>query len=143
VANYVRLFAPETFAAAQLSQANRLRTLAALGEKTGLDLSPLAALPGLKFQRAEVLQLKGRPLGQVAYLDEANQIVMVCILVRPKPPAGQTPPAQPLAFKEEAIDDLRIVHWDVQPFGYLVIGRGEYEILRAHARNVVAALGLK
>lgn len=143
VAAYVRLYSAETFKLANLSAANRMATLSALGEKTGQNLAPLATLPGLRFQRAEVLQLRGRPLGQIAYLDAQDQVVMVCILVRPTPPEGKAPPAAPIALKEETIDDLRVVHWDVQPLGYLVIGRTDVQALRGYASQVIAALSLK
>lgn len=141
VAGYVRLYSAETFAAAPLSPAARARSLTALGEVTRLDLTPLAAIDGLRFQRAEVLQLSGRPLGQVAYLDSAGQPLAVCILVRPTPPEGAPRRPPELTYRNDAIGDLQIVHWDIQPYGFLVIGRQSATILRAVAEQVAAAIG--
>ncbi len=143
VAGYVRLYSTETFRAAPLSPAARARSLAALGEAVALDLAALATLDGLQFQRAEVLQLRGRPLGQIAYLDGQARPVAVCILVRPRPPSQS--PGSPLnapepAFSADAIDDLKIIHWDMPPYGFLVIGQQDTATLRAWAEQVAAAV---
>lgn len=140
VAGYVKLYSAETFQAAPLPPVQRTRALAALGAGVGLDLTALSQLEGLQLQRAELLQLKGRPLGQVAYLDEMGQPLAICILVRPPPKTPAPKPAAP-SFTEDAIEDLRIVHWDVQPYGFLVIGRQDHATLRAIAAQAAARLG--
>lgn len=140
-AGYVRLFTAQTFAAAPHAPEQRAAALAALSRAAALDLAPLAALPELRFQRAELLQLNGRPLGLLAYLDATGAPLAVCILVRPALPAGAPPPAAPV-FVQDTAGGLNLVHWDVQPYGFLVIGPQDPAVLRATAEDVAAALAL-
>lgn len=140
VAAYVSLFSAETFERNPLSEADRAASLALVGDRTALDLSGLARVGGLRLQRAELLQLGSKPLGQVAYLDSRNRPVAVCILLRPTPPDGfPASPGRP-EFKAVRAGNLQIVHWDVQPYGFLVIGPQSEEELNGLARQVARSV---
>jgi anti-sigma factor RsiW len=140
VAAYVSLYSSETFDQNPLSQAARARSLAAVGDRTALELSGLARIPGLRLQRAELLQLGGKPLGQVAYLDAKDRPVAVCILLRPTPPGGFPPSPRRPEFKAVRAGGLQIVHWNVQPYGFLVIGPQSEEELADLAQQVARTI---
>lgn len=140
VAAYVSLFSPETFERNPLSEADRARSLAVVGDRTALELSGLARVGDLRLQRAELLQLGGKPLGQVAYLDSRNRPVAVCILLRPTPPGGFPPSSGGPEFKAVRAGNLQIIHWDVQPYGFLVIGPQSEEELSGLARQVARTI---
>jgi anti-sigma factor RsiW len=140
VAAYVSLYSTDTFARNPLSPGDRARSLAFVGDSTGLDLSGLGQIAGLSLQRAELLQLGGKPLGQVAYLDARGRPVAICILLRPVPAGGFPAPAAGPRFKAVQASGLKIVHWDVQPHGFLVIGPQDEDQLRSLALQVAQAI---
>ncbi len=132
---YMRLYTAESFADPQTS-AEREQAVAFVGDRVEKDLSGLAELPGLAFQRAQILELNGRPLAQLIYLDEAQEPLAVCILLRPTPPEGfPQPPAAP-AYAQNEIGSFNVVHWNVQPRGFLVMGRLDFDRLSALAQTV-------
>jgi hypothetical protein len=140
VAGYVRLFSGETFRAAPMAQAARASALATAERATGADLAALVrAVPDLRLQRVDLLALNGRPLAQLAFLDEEDRIVAVCVLARPE--AARVPPgseAEARRPRRDRIHDLDIVTWDIDRFGFLVIGGGGAEALEGLALRLGA-----
>ncbi len=114
VAYYQKLFVRETLAQASRDaevQSTHLRTVLAT---IGLDLGvgSLSVAP-LDFKRAEVLNYKGKPLVQVAYLFNGDVPVSFCIIRGKKPAFG---------IKEEQREGLNIAHWRSDEYGFMVIG---------------------
>jgi hypothetical protein len=123
VADYIRLMTPETFAASRQTPAQLRASLAAVGRRASFDLQAVARrVPELRLQRAEILELNGRPLAQLAFLDAANRPVAICILLRAAVPAGLRP-SEPSSVQEDELHGLNIAHWDIDRHGLLIIGR--------------------
>lgn len=114
VAEYQALFVKETLAQAgedaQVQSANLRAALA----HVGLNLSvPQVSVDPLEFKRAEVLNFKGKPLVQMAYLFNGDTPVSFCIIKSGKPAHG---------VKSEKRLGLNIVHWRSKDYGFMVIG---------------------
>ena len=114
VAEYQALFVKETLAqAGEDAQAQSANLRAALAH-VGLDLSvPQVSVDPLEFKRAEVLNFKGKPLVQMAYLFNGDTPVSFCIIKSGKPAHG---------VKSEKRLGLNIVHWRSKDYGFMVIG---------------------
>jgi len=128
VAYYQTLFVKETLENenrdAQAQSAN-LRTALSY---VGLDLSvEKVSLSLLHFKRAAVLNFKGKPLVQVAYLFKGGTPVSLCIINSGKPAQG---------VMAERREGLNIVHWRNGKHGFMVIGDVPHEDLNAIAQTL-------
>ena len=135
VSDYFKLFTAETYASAQVDDAAKQRSLAFVSERIALDISKAPNVPGLSLQRAELLDLKGKPLAQIGYVDEQGRPVAICIIYRGAAMKPETAPPPP-SYKAHEVDKFNIVNWDVQPHGFLVIGDLPQEELETLARQV-------
>jgi hypothetical protein len=140
VASYVRLMTPETLTSTALTAEQQTAGLAAAAKHVGVDVGNIVArVPDLKFQRAEVLTLNGRPLVQLAFLDQANQVVAICVLSRKAKP--ESLPADTVSQpKPEAVSGQNIVSWDYNTHGFLVIGKDAPEKIMAIAQKIAVAI---
>ena len=113
-ARYVALFSIETLeympTDPQQREANLERAQMALG--LPLTREKITA-PALEFQGTQLLQLKGRPIAQIAYLYDGHIPVALCIIRAVKP---TQPP------ETETRHGLNIVHWIKNGYGFMVIG---------------------
>jgi hypothetical protein len=135
VADYVKLMTPKTFAV-QESQDQLQSDLAAFDAELGIAARHLIdSVPELKFQRAEILQLNGRPLGQLAFLDADNNVIAICVISRKARPEGLAENTVS-ALKETELQGLNIVTWDHNTHGYLVIGKTAPAALKAMAEKL-------
>ena len=119
VANYQSLYVTQTLDRAQPVEA-RENILTALSETIGLDLLPLLDIAQLDYRRGQALAFEGRPLIQLAYLD--NQIpIAICITFVDGPDRPIT---------EGAHFGLSTVSWQKDGRGFLVIGGDDTSLLR-------------
>lgn len=114
VADYQALFVKATLEEAGLDPATQAANLRAALTHVGLDLSvSKVSVAPLDFKRAEVLNFKGKPLVQMAYLYEGETPVSFCIIRTTKPAHG---------VKAEQRQGLNIAHWQNGEYGFMVIG---------------------
>jgi hypothetical protein len=128
VAYYQTLFVKETLAQTSDNAEVQAANLRAALANVGLDLSiGKVSVDPLKFKRAEVLNFKGKPLVQVAYLFNGVTPVSFCIIAGKKP-----------AFdvKAERREGLNIAHWRSSEYGFMVIGDVPQEELNRIARKL-------
>lgn len=115
VAEYLALYTDETLAIIPDDPDLRRTELAAAGERLAIALTPdIVALPGMTLKRTELLDFRGLPLAQIAYLSPEAGPVAFCIIANGKPDA-------PLAFEER--DGFNVGFWTVGGIGYMVIGK--------------------
>ncbi len=114
VAIYQKLFVKETLEnTAGDAQSQSVNLRAALSS-VGLDLSVEKVSVGpLQFKRADVLNFRGKPLVQVAYLYNGETPVSFCIIKSAKPA---------LEVMAEQREGLNIAHWRSSGYGFMVIG---------------------
>ena len=129
-AQYISLYNKQTlnsFSADRKAQGAGLhRVSQALGlsitrEKTLID--------SLVFKGTQILQLKGKPLVQIAYLHNGETPVALCIIKSNKPSSNQ---------KIEERLGLNIVHWVSGGHGYMLIGKVPENELKQIAFPLVA-----
>lgn len=107
------------FVKATLEQAGRdwsavEESLKAAVEQVGLDLTAeKVRVEPLDLKYAAILNFKGKPLVQMAYLYRGEIPVSFCIIRSPKPAHG---------IMAERRQDLNIAHWQAGDFGFMVIG---------------------
>ncbi len=130
VAQYVSLYSKQTLAGYPVDPVAQgeswQRVSKALGAKfTGKK----ARIDDLDFKGTQVLQLKGKPLVQIAYLHKGETPVALCIIKSKKPSIGQ---------KTEQRLGLNIVHWVEDGFAYMLIGKVPKGELQKIAAPLVA-----
>ncbi len=114
VAEYQALFVKETLVNASLDGQAQSANLRTALSHIGLDLSfDKVSVDPLDFKRVEVLNFKGKPLVQMAYLMHGDTPVSFCIIKSGKPAHG---------MKSERREGLNIVHWRSKDHGYMIIG---------------------
>jgi anti-sigma factor RsiW len=133
VAEYQTLTTVETLSVIADSPAVLADELSAVGARLALDLSPeKLALPHLYLKRAELLEFRGRPLAQLAYLSGDHGPMAFCIIANGRPDAG-------LAFEQR--EGSNIVFWTRGGLGYMLIGHAPRGTLEALAGELESRLG--
>ncbi|MHA1165068.1 MAG: anti-sigma factor family protein [Alphaproteobacteria bacterium] len=128
VAYYQTLFVKETLAQASENAEVQSANLRAALANVGLDLSVgKVSVEPLHFKRAEVLNFRGKPLVQVAYLFNGVTPVSFCI-IRGRKPAFDV--------KAERREGLNIAHWRSSEYGFMVIGDVPQDELNRIARKL-------
>ncbi len=128
VAEYQALFVKETLAQASLDEQAQSANLRAALSHLGLELSMARiSVAPMEFKRAEVLNFKGKPLVQMAYLMHGDKPVSFCIIKSAKPVQD---------MKSERREGLNIVHWHSKDHGYMIIGDVPDKELGAIARKL-------
>lgn len=123
VAEYMELYAPETFGGAETSALRR--DLVALGDRLGLPLDyDRLSVSGLAPRRVEALRYDDAPLGQVGYLDGEIPIAF-CIMRDGEKDAPLT-----LGSHEE----FASASWAKGGRGFMVIGKMPSGRIAAFAR---------
>ncbi|HVE21796.1 MAG TPA: hypothetical protein VNC39_07460 [Acidocella sp.] len=133
VANYMRLYSPATFEQPMANAQSRMAQLEHVSSALGLALTPVTiAMPGIPFQRAELLRYQGMPLVQLDYLDPEYGPVALCLL---RGRFGAAP------LKTERRLGMNIAYWSTPLFSFLVIGRNPVSQLRAISQRLHVAIG--
>jgi hypothetical protein len=116
VAEYMKLYVPETFGATDPEILRR--EVAGLANWLGLGLdADRLAVGGLKARRIAQLAYEGAPLGLVGYIDDGAPVAF-CIL---RQSAGDAP------IKVEMREGLASASWAKDGHGYIVIGNRPVE----------------
>ncbi|MEM7505880.1 MAG: hypothetical protein AAF415_03975 [Pseudomonadota bacterium] len=123
VADYQALYTTDTVAAVPMAPETRLAGLDRTGAALGLDLSGAAeGAKGLIFQRAQILQIDGKPLAQLVYLDATGAPIAFCITRREG--ADSAP-------KDGRLSGLNARTWRDAGYGFILIGDAAPDALRA------------
>lgn len=114
VAEYQSLFVKATLEQSGKDWGAQQASLRAALSHVGLDLdvSKVTVEP-LAFKYAGILNFKGKPLVQMAYLYKGEVPVSFCIIKNGKPDHG---------LQQEQRLGLNIAHWQSSEYGFMVIG---------------------
>jgi anti-sigma factor RsiW len=133
VAEYLTLYTSETLADVPDDPALRANELSRVGARLSLDLTgDRVSLPALDLKRAQIFDLRGLPLVQIAYLSPRDGPVAFCIILN-----GEAD-AKP---EFEQRDGKNIVYWGKGGRGFMLIGktpRPELETLAASLADRVS-----
>ncbi|MEL6216422.1 MAG: hypothetical protein AAFQ99_12195 [Pseudomonadota bacterium] len=127
VANYTRLYGDQTFPRGmEVNDAQRAKQLRQIEATFGLrtEVERLSEI-GLQFRFSRILDFNGKPLGQLAFVDQNNTPMFYCII------ASAKPDGEP---KLEVVQDQQMVHWVDGQIGHLIIGRQDFENLEKIAQ---------
>jgi anti-sigma factor RsiW len=114
IAEYMELYTNETFALPNPDRDFQAKKLSVVAERVGADLTPESvALPGLRFEAANLLSYDGAPLGEIAYVDSGGAPVLFCIIANGGADTRN---------HSETRGDLVMSSWSHGGRGYLVIG---------------------
>ncbi len=132
VAEYLTLYSNETLADIPEDAAQREKELATVAGKLALDMSPdKVALPELTLKRAQLFDLEGRPLAQIAYLSSYGPVAF-CVIADDQGDAGRE-------FEER--HGRGIVYWSKGGHAFMLIGkvpRPQLEALAARLERQMA-----
>ncbi|MEL6882870.1 MAG: hypothetical protein AAFP87_00070 [Pseudomonadota bacterium] len=124
VASYQSLYTEATLRDVDPTPAETQAQLAAVSASLGLDVTDLPNADGLNFKRAQVLNFRGKPLVQIAYLRNDGTPVALCII-----PAG--PDEKPLNMGQA--QGMDVARWNTPGYGFLLIGGADPAPLAAEA----------
>jgi hypothetical protein len=125
VAEYQGLMTTDTLAAIPNDPDVVAAELSAASGKLSLALDPdKLVLPDAALKRAEILDFRGKPLVQLAYLTAGSGPVALCIIANGRPDEAQ-------AF--ETREGFNIVFWTDNGRGYMLIGKAPRDTLEAYA----------
>lgn len=133
VAEYWALTTPDTIAIEPTASVAE-RELALVSSRLGLPLD-LAALdlPNASFRGATLFDFGGRPLTQIAFLDQEHGPIAYCIIADPA--KGEIAPTA------TTMDGFEVVHWSSGGFARMLIGRAPEAALRRHAERLIGNSG--
>ena len=127
VANYVSLYTTDTLNRVGASLESQHQNLALLSQDVGLSLtSENLAVGELDYKRGQILDLRGKPLVQLAYLHQNKTPVAFCIIKSTK---GKK------TMQFETRNGLQIAHWSSESHGFMVIGDVSKEELNKLAKS--------
>ena len=130
VTEYMELYTHETFALRNPNQTIEALKLNVVAKRVGAALTPASvALPGLRFESADLLSYEGAPLGEIAYVDAHGSPVLFCVIAN----GGADSPNH-----SEKRGDLALSSWSHGGRGYLVIGRAPEALVAESAQNLKA-----
>ena len=134
VADYQVLYTTATLTAVPMAPDLRKTGLSRTSEALGLDLSAEAIrIEGLTFQRAQILEVDGRPLAQLVYLDPAGTPVAFCITRRP---------GVDVEPQSQRLSGLNARVWQRDGYGFILIGDLADDTLKAAETELVAKIAI-
>lgn len=114
VASYMSLYSTLTLSHLALDPAMLDAQVASVSQVLALSMNRKdITLPDLEFKRVQMLQFKGKPLAQFAYLDSASQPLALCVFASSK---GAALP------QLEQRHGMNVVFWSTASHSFLVIG---------------------
>ena len=128
VAEYHSLYAPITVAGLTPSAATQLAELAAVERASGLPVV-LPSLPDLTYRRAQMLELKGRPIVHIVLTTADVVPIAYCLTPDTKGARG---------FEYRQIGDLGLVSWATGEAASLLVARLPEGQLLALAKALAA-----
>lgn len=132
VADYQALYTRDTLDLARQSRTQQADILATVSGKLGRELTlDNVALDGLSYRRAQILDFKGKPLAQLAYMAGEDRPIALCIVASDKPAK---------AMQTETRNGLNIAFWSDGTHAYMIIGDMDEQALKTHAASLQAGL---
>lgn len=132
VAEYQSLFVKATLEQSGKDWGAQEASLKSALSHLGLDLSvSKVTVDPLAFKYAGILNFKGKPLVQMAYLYDGKVPVSFCIIKNGKPDHD---------LKSEQRKGLNIAHWQSSSYGFMVIGDVPSAAVDKIARQLMAKL---
>ena len=130
VAEYQGLMTTETLAAIPTDQSAVSQALTLVGSRLAHDLSPdKLVLPNAELKRADLLEFRGKPLVQLAYLTAGSGPIAFCIIANGRPDESR-------AFEER--EGFNIVFWADGGRSYMLIGKAPRAALESYADDLAA-----
>lgn len=132
IADYQALYTNATLASIPDNVEMKRREIALVSMRIGLPLT-LEALqvPGLEFKRAQILEFKGRPLAQFAFLDQSGRPIAFCVI------HSDTPDGP---IRLDSYRGLPAALWSRNGYGFIVIGGTQSEALERVATTLASQL---
>lgn len=125
VAEYMTLYTPETFGAAEAATSDR--DFEALGQRVGVAFDgERLSLAGLSLRRGELLQFHGAPLVQIGYLDGTTPVAF-CVLRDGEADAPVTTASS---------EGFATASWAKGGRGFMIIGKVSEDRVTALARTL-------
>lgn len=113
VADYQVLYSTATLTNLQMAQDQQVESLARTSADLGVALTlDQVSVPGLEFQRAQILNFNGQPLAQLTYLDGDGNPIAFCL----------TATKDDAAAMDQEISGLNAVTWADGGMGFILIG---------------------
>jgi len=131
VASYQALYVTETLSGTMQAPAISEGVFETVDETLGVDLRPAKDIEGLMFRRAQMLAIEGKPLVQMAYLDDQGRPFAFCAVL--------------LGDGDEAIlsemnHGLAAASWVEDGVGYVLIGGDDVPGVTALSRALQQTL---
>lgn len=134
VASYQSLYASETLASVDLTEnekaAELTRVAAAIGKSLSTD--DLTTVDGVDYKRAQILNFKGKPLIQLAFLSRDGAPLALCIVKTDK---GDTPTAT-----AATLEGMSAASWSRGGYDYLLIGGNDQSLISDMAAQYIDAI---
>jgi anti-sigma factor RsiW len=128
VAEYMTFITPDTLAVVPDSPAVLADALTAVGQKISLGLTPdKLTLPHVYLKTAQLLEFRGKPLAELAYLSRDDGPLAFCIIANGRPDAT-------IDFEQR--EGFNIVYWTKDGLGYMLIGKAPRDKLEAYAGDL-------
>ena len=135
VAEYMTFITPDTLAVVPDSPAVLADALTAVGQKISLGLSPdKLTLPHVYLKTAQLLEFRGKPLAQLAYLSRDDGPLAFCIIANGRPDAT-------IDFEQR--EGFNIVYWTRDGLGYMLIGKAPRDKLEAYAGDLASRVSCR
>ncbi len=123
VASYQALYSTATLSSVNSSEENMgaelLRASVELGKV--FDIKKLKASTDVTYKRAQILNFKGKPLIQLAFLSTAGEPLALCIVKTQKPDGGVSQPT--------VMEGMNAASWAKDGYEYLLIGGTDEALL--------------
>lgn len=134
VASYQSLYASDTLShidrPQDIKDTELARVAATIGKK--LEASDLSAAPQVDYKRAQILNFKGKPLIQLAFLTQDGAPVALCILrTNKEDTAGVT---------AATLEGMSAASWSKGGYDYLLIGGTDQTLISDMAAQYIGSI---
>jgi anti-sigma factor RsiW len=129
-ASYQALYVPTTLAIASPDVGEAQAQLASVSQAVGRDLTKVHSIDGLDFKRAQVLGYNGKPLVQIAYVNDKGEPMALCV-IKLAAPAEQKVTTQTMS-------GLAAASWKADGYAYLLIGGNDQNAVGEWAEAALA-----
>lgn len=124
---YHALYSPATLAGPYKSEKDAQERLAELSEALGADITAFASVDGLKYRRAQPLQMNGQVIVQIAYQNAEGVPFAICLTLAP----GMSD-----APVTRQLEGMAATLGREGQMGYLVVGGDDEAFTKAVANQV-------
>lgn len=129
IAAYHRVYARQQRHLAEVPPSEADHIVSWLTDSVGVGFKlPDLAPDGLEFKGARLLVAQGKPVAQLLYRNQENDIIAICFMKN-----GDSPEE---GFDETIKDDIGLVSWHKGPVAYVVVGPSSEATLTKIAEKV-------